>query len=370
MTNEQQRVVEEYRRKCEFMSKYDPAKGGKLEDYLGEQDLLIVDGDNNSKKSLITEYTKIKIKDVVNEHNIKWLAETRRVVDNADKVADGIFDTILNKIENGEFVRNRYIMTGGKRFMFPNIQIQFECNASLMRRNRVIDVDCRIYQSTTDVQHKELEDKNLFNLGYDQHKRILYICFDSNPMYYNETNIRANISHELAHHFQWENHADNYDAEFPKHKGYNKEYESILKQYGQEQDEDKKKFLHLNYFFTKSEISADMTKLHKELTGYKIDTTNRVDIYKRTNFYKEYSQMLSAFNYLQTLPNQKWEGFRKMSQIEGNEFYKPHMKLNKTGAGVVFKNHWIKFINRMVTYTNNSVNNIIIKAIQDVSQPQ
>ena len=112
-------------------------------------------------------------------------------------------------------------------------------------------------------------------------------------------------------------------------------------------DDDKRKFLHLCFYFTKGELTTNKTRLDIELK-------EQTKIYKETHFYKEYTEMLSAYSYLQSLSNEKWDEFREMAQK--NEFYKPDMKLNTTKDCLIFKKQWYGFMDRMIEYTNKTIN--------------
>jgi hypothetical protein len=308
----------------------------------------------------------MKIKNVLNESNIHHLYEAKKIVDNADKVADNIFDTIKKMCVAKKYETNMYTKClDGRHIPVQNWHINFLQDVSILyvRKEKDIEVECMIYNSINSAQHEVLENSNLlfleFKRGYES-RDLLRVSFDANPKYYNEKNIRGNIMHEIVHHFQ--------AAHIPDYAKYNEQYTNVIDGYFKEEDDDNRRFSILCYYFTRSEISANVNKLYYELEKGNVNGTNVNELYGKTFFYREYSDMLEEYNSLLSLPDEKWEVFRKMAQQ--HKFYKPTLELNNTKNCMVFKNSWHNFMDAMIKYMDNSVKIVIQKAIEDNKKNQ
>jgi hypothetical protein len=166
------------------------------------------------------------------------------------------------------------------------------------------------------------------------------------------------IAHELTHEFQDENNITIKDPE--KRKEYEVNYNKITRS-AMEQNGYLQIFAYLNYFFTKSELSANLSGLYTELKHGNVTKGNYEEVYTQTTFYKALSGAINKFKYLQTLSNAEWESMKLLGKNQG--FFKT--KTLNTNNTDVFKTVWVNFIQRAIDYIDVVSNKAIYKAIKD-----
>ena len=369
----QEEMLEEAARYFNFITNYDPGKPSnyptleevkrdEVKEYLEKQNLLIGEGGfDRDAKSLITEYRDIKIKDVVNENHVQWLYESGKIVDNAD----GLANTIINKIKKEYNKKSTpiqvYQLKTGK-IQYREIKFAQDISVLDIRSHPSINVYCIMYDCITQEQIDELKNSNKLNLGFVWVKNTMEIPIAKLGKDWDKLKILTGITHELTHKFQTSN-----NSKITNEKDYNeylKQYTNVTTQAIENSNSYFRLFSFICYYFTKSEISANINELNTELRNKKnITRDNYMSIYKLTSFYKKHSDILEKYQLLCSQPDGKWAKFRDLAQQFG--FYKPTMRLNTTQDGMVFKKHWIGFIDRMIEYTNKSVNRVLYTMIEN-----
>jgi hypothetical protein len=302
----------------------------------------------------------MKITDILNENNIRWLFETTKVVDNVDIVADEILKTILDRYNSKQYLYYTAIQMYDKITKIPHYTIKFKKDMSTLYKNGMANIDCTIYDCTN-KQDMETADKN----GFLSCKFIptpgiptLEINIIMVNGKYSKKQVLKDIGHELTHYYQNKN---NYSIQSTTDfERYNKNYDQINSQISNEKS-NLSDFSFVCYFFTKSEISANINGLYTELKKRNINKENNTTIYKETQFYKDYGDVLNIYSNIQN--SNEWDEFRGLAQKFN--FYKDGTILNTTNNDEKFRKYWITFINRMIAYINNSINQIIYKIIQE-----
>jgi hypothetical protein len=300
----------------------------------------------------------MKIKAIINENYIKWLCESNKIVDKVDIISNQIIDDILKNLKNGIKRTEMYNVMGEKVNVNATQIFLKSYDISHDRNTTYISLDVWIFHCKSYDDYEYYLNNGVLNCGNKQDPRhpTIYLGFGEINGEYSRINLLTTIAHELTHTIQMSNNYKLKNDEYAKY--YNKQYNNITKQYFQD-DKYNTQFVDLCYFFTKSEVSANLNGLYVELVEKKGNKNNVHDLYLTTEFYREYKIVLGEYNELLSLSNDKWDVFRQIAQL--HDFYKETMKLAKTPNGNIFKRHFCIFIDRMIKYTDEGIKIVLTK---------
>jgi hypothetical protein len=309
----------------------------------------------------------MKIKDILNECNIRWLYETTKVVDNVDRLSNNLVTVILNHYQAKNYMYYTAIKNyDGTVIKIPNCNIKFRSEEIPEYVERSFFVNCTIFLCDSKQQEDDLVESGLLHcmVGYIPagYQMEINFCFTNGK--YKKQRLLKDISHELTHTIQaMKNSKLKTKEERDEHQ---KQYGNITSEYMKRDDGIVRDFIYLCYYFTRLEISANVNGLYTELINSKITKNDYQEIYQQTLFYGEYKNVLKSYRIILNSYDKTWNIFRTVAQT--HSFYKETLKLNTTTDIAVFKKYWIDFINRMIDYTNNSIEKVIYKAITDINQ--
>jgi hypothetical protein len=311
----------------------------------------------------------MKIKDILNENNIKWLYESQNIVDDIDYTTTVIVNKIHNIWKNKGGENFDHVTTDdGNNLDIKQTIIKF---SEPLQENSVYEniYDIHIYYPQDDYDKRLLEYYNLDScqaqIKYSSSKKSVSIYI---PLYCANNKIDTSrlyydLSHEITHSIQLHNNKHLGTKE--NYKKHNEEYMNIMNSYRNNKDIIKI-FAYICYYFTRSEISARVNSLYTELKARWVNKDNYKRLYNESKYYKEYYNVMNLYNYIINLPIEQWEPLREVAQT--GKFYKIGLKLATTTSDEKFKEEFKFFYDRMVRYANNLTSNVINKAIQDISK--
>jgi len=308
---------------------------------------------------------KLKIKDIINENNIMWLFETNKIVDNAIPIADDIIERIRNGYRTAPIVkqmlqRGKLYSVNAKYLGIPEYDISYD--RDMMRKHVVINIFMFLCSNEKETEYYIKNGLTNCNIRFNVSSFELYIGFCVLNGKYNGKKLKMDIVHEITHFNQG---ANNNKLKTQKDiDDYNAQYSHITDSYFKQDEGTLKNASYLCYFFTKSEISANINELYSEL--YEINDINKLNYksyYENTDFYDKFSYAIEMYNDLFNVPDIMWNKIRKTCQTY--KFFKPEMILSKTTNDNVFKKDFLNYIKRMIDYTKQRVDTILTRTIQE-----
>jgi len=309
---------------------------------------------------------RIKIKDLINENNIKWLYETNKIVDSVGNITQDIIREMEKKynsanIHNVMLKGAKEIPANYKYIGIPNYNMSF----SHETRNMRVDINIYIFLCTNMEEVRYYRDQDMLSckILYGSPNYNMYIGFCIVNGKYAKNSLINDISHEITHINQTINNRKltNQD-EIDK---YNKQYDNITK-YNLNNDEGLlKDVAYLCYYFTKSEISANLNGLYYQLREYKneVNKDNYLQYYQQSDFYSNYKEVLNTFEMIKSIPDDEFEEIKTM--VQTHEFFKPTINLSLIKDNSIFKINFIKYIERMNDYMKQRINIVLTRIIEE-----
>lgn len=301
---------------------------------------------------------KLRIKNMVNESHIKWLYETKKIVDDINVYSKNIVDWINENFNSTEtYYKSK--SSNKETINIPSKNFTYKCDIPYNSKQEVfITLEIYAFLCKNKDEIRLLKEKNMIGarLNYFIEEPFIYIGFEILNGKYNRKKLENTISHELTHYVQAYNNEKLKTADGVTK--YNKQYKNITQYQLKQNDGINKDFAYICYFFTRSEISAKLSELYTELKNEGANAKNVDNLYLTTGFYEDYSDALQAYNNLLSL-TYEWATFKSIAQ--SYEFFKENMQLSKVKDHMAFKNLFVKFINVMIKYTNDGIKIVLKK---------
>jgi len=308
---------------------------------------------------------KLKIKDIINENNMMWLFETNKIVDNAIPIADDIIERIRNGYQTAPIIKQLFkhgnvYSVNAKYLGIPEYDISYD--REMMRKHIVISVFMFLCSNEEETEYYKRNELTNCNIRFNGHSFELYIGFCILNGRYSGERLKTDIVHEITHFNQG---ANNNKLKTQKDiDDYNAQYNRITDAYFKQDEGTLKNTSYLCYFFTKSEISANINGLYSELYHINgIDKLNYKNYYQNTDVFNKFSYAIEMYNDLANVPDNMWDKIRETCQTY--KFFKPEMILSKTTNNNVFKKDFLSYLKRMIDYTQQRVDTILTRIIQE-----